>query len=627
MLSKPADPAAAAYWELTVTLAADAVETAEAVTNRLWELGAVGVVRGDRDQARRRSARSSRRGTDARGAGARFSRAYLGRARGPRPARRRRLRVDVAALPDEPWADAWRAHFRPVPVGRRLLVCPPWETSPAARRRPPRGRLIEPGRAFGTGGHGSTRSCPRAPRARVARARRAARAVDVGCGSGILAIAAAGLGVARVDAIDVDPDAVAATDGQRPAERRRRTGCSASVAAAERVGWPRGAARPRESPGCRARHPGAQRSRELVGRRAVGLIAGGLLSHEVPIVAGDLRGGGVLARRGVPRTTGGRRSSCAEGRERDGARRSPGERSHVPRVFVRPDAVDANRVRFDAAEAHHLRRVLRLRPGAVVEATDGAGGLYTVRLVALDAEGGWGAIEARDEPGAESPCAITLAQAILEGGSHELARPEGDGARRRADRVHGDRPRGGPSGQPERRSPRRAGSASRAEAVKQCGRVVVPAIDAAAGLRGGDRGEIARIRRRVGAAGKAGGQPLAPRRARRAHSTRLLLLIGPEGGFTAEEVGHGRGAQAPGSVSLGPRILRAESAGTRRRSRSASSCSGIWGGARRGPAPNEAARDGRRVRVLRRRGRRRPDGLGRGSCRSASGSARWASST
>ena len=87
----------------------------------------------------------------------------------------------------------------------------------------------------------------------------------------------------------------------------------------------------------------------------------------------------------------------------------------MPRVFVRPEAVDADRVRFDAAEAHHLRRVLRLRSGAVVEATDGTGRLYTVRLVGLDAEGGWGTIEGRAEPGRESPCAITLAQAILKG--------------------------------------------------------------------------------------------------------------------------------------------------------------------------------------------------------------------
>ena len=55
----------------------------------------------------------------------------------------------------------------------------------------------------------------------------------------------------------------------------------------------------------------------------------------------------------------------------------------MPRVFVRPEAVGADRVRFDPAEAHHLGRVLRLRPGGLVDATDGAGHLYTVRLVAL----------------------------------------------------------------------------------------------------------------------------------------------------------------------------------------------------------------------------------------------------
>src|SRR5215813_8926452 len=87
----------------------------------------------------------------------------------------------------------------------------------------------------------------------------------------------------------------------------------------------------------------------------------------------------------------------------------------MPRVYVRPEAVDAGRVRFDAAEAHHLRRVLRLRAGAVVEATDGTGRLYTVRLRGLEAEGAWGTIEGRTEPARESPCTITLAQAILKG--------------------------------------------------------------------------------------------------------------------------------------------------------------------------------------------------------------------
>ena len=88
---------------------------------------------------------------------------------------------------------------------------------------------------------------------------------------------------------------------------------------------------------------------------------------------------------------------------------------NTPRVFVRPEAVAADRIRFDADEAHHLGRVLRLRPGALVDATDGSGRLYTIRLMALETEGGWGTIEARAEPTRESPCAITLAQAILKG--------------------------------------------------------------------------------------------------------------------------------------------------------------------------------------------------------------------
>ena len=280
MLPKPAARAAAAYWELTVTLGATAAETAEAVTNRLWELGAVGVVEEVTPGA------------------AAALRAFF--PPGAEPAMLTRdlhtylddlvalalpgaaARIDVAPLPDEPWADAWRAHFRPVPVGRSLLVCPPWEVpSPDLAT----GRLvvwIEPGRAFGTGGHGSTRSCLQLLE-RSLGAAPVGHVLDVGCGSGILAIAAAGLGVPRVDAIDVDPDAVAATS-----ENARRNGVEdrvhAQVAAAEAWGAPASplvvanllaAAHVTLAPAlARLITPGGR------------LIAGGLLAYEVPIVAG-----------------------------------------------------------------------------------------------------------------------------------------------------------------------------------------------------------------------------------------------------------------------------------------------------------------------------------------------------
>jgi ribosomal protein L11 methyltransferase len=111
----------------------------------------------------------------------------------------------LAPLADPGWAEAWRDHFRPRPVGDRLLIAPPWDAPSVP------GRLtivIEPGRAFGTGHHGSTAGCLEMLE-HVAGRQRPACALDLGTGSGILAIAAARLGIAHVLAIDDDPDAVA----------------------------------------------------------------------------------------------------------------------------------------------------------------------------------------------------------------------------------------------------------------------------------------------------------------------------------------------------------------------------------------------------------------------------------
>jgi 16S rRNA (uracil1498-N3)-methyltransferase len=229
----------------------------------------------------------------------------------------------------------------------------------------------------------------------------------------------------------------------------------------------------------------------------------------------------------------------------------------MPRVYVRPEAIDADRVRFDAAEAHHLRRVLRLRSGALVEATDGTGRLYTVRLGGLDAEGAWGTIETRTEPVRESPCAITLAQAILKGDrmSWLVQKATELGVARiipmETARVVA-RPATGATGRHARweRIAR--------EAVKQCGRVVVPTVTPPRAFD-----EVLREIPAQDAAWvfwEGGGQPLAAAGREAGARARLLLLVGPEGGFTSEEVARA-GAAGARRVSLGPRILRAESAG------------------------------------------------------------------
>jgi 16S rRNA (uracil1498-N3)-methyltransferase len=217
--------------------------------------------------------------------------------------------------------------------------------------------------------------------------------------------------------------------------------------------------------------------------------------------------------------------------------------------------VDANRVRFDAAEAHHLRRVLRLRPGAVVEATDGAGGLYTIRLVTLDGAGGWGAIEARAEPTRESPCSITLAQAILKGDRMSwLVQKATELGVSRIVPMETERVVARVADEGVARQTRWARIAR--EAVKQCGRVIVPGIDPPRAfpevLAEVASHDVAWV------CWEGGGQTLVEAAAGTA--SRLLLLIGPEGGFTADEVAAAESAGAR-RVSLGPRILRAESAG------------------------------------------------------------------
>jgi len=112
----------------------------------------------------------------------------------------------ITALPDGDWGEAWREHFRPLAVGRRLLIAPPWDVPRAGERAV---LIIEPGRAFGTGHHGSTAGCLDLLE-RVLDGETFESALDLGTGSGILAVAAARLGVARIVAVDEDPDATAA---------------------------------------------------------------------------------------------------------------------------------------------------------------------------------------------------------------------------------------------------------------------------------------------------------------------------------------------------------------------------------------------------------------------------------
>lgn len=99
------------------------------------------------------------------------------------------------------WEERWRTFHRPVRVGG-LWIGPPWETAPAGEPTV----VVDPGRAFGTGAHPTTRAC-----IELLVAHDRGSVLDAGAGSGVIAVAAAMLGFEPVFALDVDPDAVEAT--------------------------------------------------------------------------------------------------------------------------------------------------------------------------------------------------------------------------------------------------------------------------------------------------------------------------------------------------------------------------------------------------------------------------------
>ncbi len=114
-----------------------------------------------------------------------------------------------AVVKEEDWAEAWKRHYHPLRLGRRLYIRPQWTTLPDPR--PDDIVLVmDPGMAFGTGTHPTTQLCLIAVEEHLT-ARPAVDVLDLGCGSGILGIAALKLGAARVLALDTDELAVHAT--------------------------------------------------------------------------------------------------------------------------------------------------------------------------------------------------------------------------------------------------------------------------------------------------------------------------------------------------------------------------------------------------------------------------------
>lgn len=114
------------------------------------------------------------------------------------------IEVSTEEVADD-WAERWRAFHKPIVIGGRLGVRPPWAPPQAAELD----LVIDPGQAFGTGSHATTRLCLELLLGLEQQHNGAF--VDLGCGSGVLAIAAVRLGFAPVLALDLDPAAIEAT--------------------------------------------------------------------------------------------------------------------------------------------------------------------------------------------------------------------------------------------------------------------------------------------------------------------------------------------------------------------------------------------------------------------------------
>ena len=226
-------------------------------------------------------------------------------------------------------------------------------------------------------------------------------------------------------------------------------------------------------------------------------------------------------------------------------------------LHLAEDAVDGDRVAFEAAHAHHLGRVLRAAVGDVIQAVDHGGALLSVRLTAIAPRRAEGLIVSRTSLATESPLDLTLAQGVPKGDKM-------DGIVRMATELGVTRviplltARTVVRLEPGRWPARLARWQRIAkEAAQQSGRAAVPAI--------GEARDLPSWAREAGSPGllvclwEEEHEGLA-RRLPAGPCPRVTVVVGPEGGLAADEV---RGLVEAGAVvaGLGPRQLRTETAG------------------------------------------------------------------
>ncbi len=131
--------------------------------------------------------------------------------------------ITLSGVSESDWAESWKQYYKPIKTGRRLVIVPEWETydvKPGELTV-----LMDPGMAFGTGTHETTRLCASQLEDYV---REGSTLLDVGCGSGILSICAVKLGARECFACDIDPTAVRIAKENCALNRTDRVTCAVS---------------------------------------------------------------------------------------------------------------------------------------------------------------------------------------------------------------------------------------------------------------------------------------------------------------------------------------------------------------------------------------------------------------
>ncbi|MEW6212153.1 MAG: 50S ribosomal protein L11 methyltransferase [Acidobacteriota bacterium] len=183
-------------WSLiTVQVAREAEEVASAI---VFDLGTTGVVTIEEDEKTVKLGAYFDEGVEAREIARKIESEFARAGRGDML-----IEISVSEIVDQDWMQKWKEGFEAVEIGRRLIIAPSWKLPAVADERVV--IRIDPGMAFGTGAHETTRLCLE----EVEKRWRGGALLDVGTGTGILAIAAAKLAPqSKITAIDIDPIAV-----------------------------------------------------------------------------------------------------------------------------------------------------------------------------------------------------------------------------------------------------------------------------------------------------------------------------------------------------------------------------------------------------------------------------------